>query len=113
MSINRVFLGGHVGLDPEAYEHNNEKFVGFSFAENVTGNGEKKAIWHQVSAGGKIAETILTHVKKGDKLVIEGRVSPDAYTNKENQVIPLLKIWLSNFEFASSKESATANAVKQ
>lgn len=103
MSINKLFLGGHVGRDPEAFESNNEKFVGFSFAENgITETGEKKATWHQVTTGGKLAETILQHVKKGDKLVIEGRVTPDAYFTKENKIVPQLKIWLTNFEFAGS-----------
>lgn len=103
MSINRLFLGGYVGRDPEAFENNNEKFVGFSFAENgITDNGDKKVTWHQVTTGGKLADTIIQHVKKGDKLVIEGRAFPDAYVTKENKLIPQLKIWLTNFEFAGS-----------
>lgn len=102
-------MGGHVGRDPEPFESNNEKFVGFSFAESmgVAENGDKKVAWHQVSAGGKLAETILTHVKKGDKLVIEGRVSADAYLTKDNKLVPQLKIWLTSFEFASSRASGT------
>ena len=103
MSINKLFLGGHVGRDPESFESNNEKFVGFSFAENgLAENGDKKVTWHQVTTGGKLADTILQHVKKGDKLVIEGRVSPDAYVTKDNKLVSQLKIWLTNFEFAGS-----------
>ena len=108
MSINKFFLGGYVGRDPEVFESNNEKFVGFSFAENgITETGDKKVAWHQVTTGGKLADTVLNLVKKGDKLVIEGKVTPDAYFTKDNKVVPQLKIWLTNFEFASSRNLET------
>jgi|LauGreDrversion4_2_1035121.scaffolds.fasta_scaffold00663_14 single-stranded DNA-binding protein len=117
MSINKFFVGGHVGRDPEQFESNGKNYVGFSFAENQgkDENGNDKVAWHQVVTGGKAAETILVHVKKGDKLVIEGKASAVVYMTKEQKVVPQLKIWLTDFEFASSKskDNETETAVAE
>lgn len=110
MSINKFFVGGYVGADPEAFESKDKskQYAGFNLAESrVDNDGNEVTYWHQVSAGGKLAETVLKHVKKGDKLVIEGSATAAVYVTKENQVVPQMKIWLSNFEFASSKEKTS------
>lgn len=106
MSINKIFIGGYVGRDPEEFESKEKQYVGFSFAENLgkDEDGNDRVAWHQVVVGDKTAEVILEHVKKGDKLVLEGKASAVVYMNKEKQVVPQLKIWLTNFEFASSKD---------
>ena len=112
MSINKIFVSGFVGADPEPFESKDKskQYAGFDLAESRTDNdGNEVTYWHQVSAGGKLAETLLKHVKKGDKLVIEGVVTPAAYINKENKVIPQLKIWLTAFDFASNKEKLNDN----
>ncbi len=106
MSINRIFVGGYVGRDPEQFESKGKQYVGFSFAESLgkDEDGNDKVAWHQVVVGGKTADVILEHVNKGDKLVLEGNASAVVYMTKEKQVVPQLKIWLTNFEFASSKD---------
>lgn len=108
MSINKFFVGGYVGADPEPFESKDKtkQYAGFNLAETRTDNdGNDITHWHQVSVGGKLAETVLKHVKKGDKLVIEGSATASVYMNKESKVVPQMKIWMSAFEFASSKST--------
>ncbi len=105
MGLNRFIVAGYVGRDPEPFEANGNSYAGFTLAESLgkDKDGVEQTAWHQVSAGGKQAETILKHVKKGDKLVVDGKATASVYMNKDNQVVPQMKIWLSAFEFASSK----------
>lgn len=113
MSINKFFVAGYVGADPECFEigegeKKGEVITTFSLAENIgtDKNGNDVTAWHRVSASGKLGTLVAERVKKGIKLVIEGRATAKAYMNKDHTVVPQINIWLSNFEFASSKDEA-------
>lgn len=66
MSINKFFVGGHVGRDPESFESKGKNYVGFSFAESLgkDESGNDKVAWHQVVSGGKTAEAIIAYKKR-------------------------------------------------
>lgn len=109
MGLNRFIVAGYVGRDPEAFEANGNSYAGFTLAESLgkDKDGVEQTAWHQVTAGGKKAETILKYVKQGDKLVVDGKATASVYVNKDNKVVPQMKIFLSEFDFASSKDKDT------
>src|SRR5690606_5896166 len=78
---NSVQLLGHVGQDPEIQVlEDGKKFAKFSMATNenyTNAQGEKveKTYWHQVIFWNKGAEIIEQHVKKGTRLLIEGKLT--------------------------------------
>ena len=102
---------GNVGKDPEMrYTPTGQAVTSFSVATNrqYTGsNGEqvKETIWFRVSTWGKLAETCNQYVKKGSKVLVEGRIS--AYKNTGGP-----SIWIKQDGTAGASFEVTANTVR-
>src|SRR5512146_2712634 len=83
MSFHTVILIGNLGRDPEMrYTPSGQPVTSFSVASNrsYTGsNGEKvdETIWFRITAWGKQAETCNQYLRKGSKVLVEGRLVPD------------------------------------
>jgi single-strand DNA-binding protein len=81
-----IIIVGNVGRDPEMrYTPSGQAVTSFSVATNrqyTNNNGEtvKETIWFRVSAWGKQAETCNQYVKKGSKVLVEGRLTADPAT---------------------------------
>lgn len=81
--FHTIIIVGNVGRDPEMrYTPTGQAATSFSVAtsRNYTGqNGQqvKETIWFRVTAWGKLAETCSQYLKKGNKVLVEGRLSPD------------------------------------
>jgi single-strand DNA-binding protein len=81
-----LIIVGNVGKDPEMrYTPSGQAVTSFSVATNrqySTGTGEqiKETIWFRVTTWGKQAEICNQYVKKGMKVLIEGRLAPDKVT---------------------------------
>jgi single-strand DNA-binding protein len=81
-----IILVGNVGRDPEMrYTPSGQAVTSFSVATNrqySNNNGEtvKETVWFRVSAWGKHAETCNQYLKKGSKVLVEGRLTADPAT---------------------------------
>jgi len=81
-----LILAGNLGRDPEMrYTPSGQAVTSFSVATNrqyTNNNGEtiKETIWFRVSVWGKMAETCNQYLKKGSKVLVEGRLTADAAT---------------------------------
>jgi single-strand DNA-binding protein len=81
-----IIIVGNLGRDPEMrYTPSGQAVTSFSVAvseQHNDKNGEKvkKTAWFRVSAWGKQAETCNEYLKKGSKVLVEGRLSPDPVT---------------------------------
>lgn len=77
---------GNVGKDPEMrYTPSGQAVTSFSVATNrqyTAGNGElvKETTWFRVSVWGKLAEACNQYLKRGSKVLVEGRLTPDKAT---------------------------------
>jgi single-strand DNA-binding protein len=86
MTYHTVILVGNLGRDPEMrYTPAGQAVTNFSIAVNddyTNNNGErvKRTIWVRVSAWGKQAENCNQYLKKGSKVLVEGRLTADANT---------------------------------
>ena len=91
MSMNKIFLIGNVGRDPEMrYTPNGNPVTSFSVAPNrryTTSEGEQRdeTEWFNVSAWNKLAETCNQYVTKGMKVFVDGRLSTREYTGADGQ----------------------------
>jgi len=80
---NKIVFTGNLGKDPETrFTPSGQQVTAFSVASNrpyTAANGEqvKETTWFRVSAWGKLAEVCSQYLKKGAKVLIEGRLSPD------------------------------------
>jgi single-strand DNA-binding protein len=106
-----VIIVGNVGKDPEMrYTPTGQAVTSFSVATNrqyTTGNGEqvKETIWFRVSTWGKQAEVCNQYVKKGMKVLVEGRLTPDKTTGGP-------RIWTRQDGTAGASFEVTAATVR-
>lgn len=81
-----IIIVGNLGRDPEMrYTPSGQAVTNFSVASNrqyTASNGEqvKETIWFRVSAWGRQAEICNQYLRKGSKVLIEGRLTPDPAT---------------------------------
>lgn len=105
-----VIIVGNVGRDAEMrYTPSGAAVASFSVATNrqyTASSGEqvKETIWFRVSAWGKQAEVCNQYVKKGMKVLVEGRLTADPNTGGP-------RIWERNGTFKASFE-VTAGTIR-
>lgn len=81
-----IIIVGNLGRDPEMrYTPSGQAVTSMNVATSrqYTGsNGQmvKETIWFRVSVWGKMAEPCNTYLKKGSKVLVEGRLTPDQAT---------------------------------
>ena len=106
-----LIIVGNVGKDPEMrYTPSGQAVTSFSVATNrqyTTGNGEqvKETVWFRVTTWGKQAEICNTYVKKGMKVLVEGRLTPDKATGGP-------RVWTKNDGTAGASFEVTAGTVR-
>lgn len=111
MSFHTTILVGNLGRDPEMrYTPSGQAVTSFSVAVSeayTSANGEKikKTIWFRVSAWGKQAETCNQFLKKGSKVLVEGRISADPNTGGP-------KLWTKQDGTVGSSFEITATIVR-
>jgi len=77
---------GNLGKDPEMkFTPSGQAVCSFSVASNrqypnKAGGQVKETTWRRVTAWGKLAETCNQYLKKGSRVLIEGRLVPDKDT---------------------------------
>jgi single-strand DNA-binding protein len=112
-----IIIVGNVGKDPEMrYTPSGQAVTSFSLATSrqYTGaNGEqvKETIWFRVSTWGKTAEVCNQYIKKGSKVLVEGRLVPDKvtgapriWTKKDGSTGATFEVTSQNVRFLSSRE---------
>jgi single-strand DNA-binding protein len=81
-----IIIVGNLGRDPEMrYTPSGQAVTNFSVATSrqytgSDGNQVKETVWFRISAWGKQAETCNQYLRKGSKVLVEGRLTPDPST---------------------------------
>lgn len=107
--MNKLILMGRLTADPEvryiAQGDNNMAIARYNLAvdRRFIRDGEATADFIRCVAFGKQGEFAEKYLKKGTKIVIEGRLQSGSYTNKEGQKIYTMEVVVENSEFAESK----------
>jgi len=89
LTVNRATLVGHAGRDPEIRElKGDNKAATFSLAtsEKWTDRDGKPAEatdWHRVVVYGASVEIVETMLRKGDPVMVEGRIATRKYSDRE------------------------------
>jgi single-strand DNA-binding protein len=111
MSYQKIIITGNLGRDPEMrYTPSGQAVTSFSVAVNesyTNANGEKvkKTIWFRVTAWGKQAEICNQYLKKGQMVLVDGRMSADPNTGGP-------KIWTKQDGSSGSSFEITASTVR-
>lgn len=103
--MNKVIMMGRLTKDPEVKQVNDTTIGRFSLAvdRRYKKEGEATADFFDCTAFGKLAEFVGKYLKKGTKIVLEGEVQNNNYTNKDGQKVYGTRIIASSIEFAESK----------
>lgn len=106
--INRVFLIGRLTKDPELrYTQGGTSIGNFTIANNRTysSQNERKEMvsFFNCIAWGKTGEVIAQHVKKGQRIAIEGRIQQRTWTDQSSQKRSVVEVIVESFQFLDSK----------
>jgi single-strand DNA-binding protein len=106
-----IIIVGNLGRDPEMrYTPSGQAVTTLSVATNrqyTSGDGQpvKETIWFRVSVWGKQAESCNQYLRKGSKLLVEGRLVPDATTGGP-------RLWTRQDGTAAASFEVSANTVR-
>jgi len=108
---NSVRLIGHLGQDPKLVSNGEQSsVVSFSLATNETykdanGNKATRTEWHNIVSFGRVANLIIQYCKRGEFIMLNGRLQTRQYTNKEGQQRYVTEIITEEILFLGGKKS--------
>ena len=111
-TVNKVFLLGNVGKDPEAVVNAEMMIVKFSLATQKKSKGEVVTQWHNCVAFGKVAEIIQQYVFKGSRVHVEGAIDYSQYQS-EGVTRYVTKIIVNNVSLLSSANAKPSDAANE
>jgi single-strand DNA-binding protein len=111
--LNRVFILGRLGKDPELrYLENKTAVCKFNVAtsEKRTDKKTNETIetteWHRITIWGKIGETVHKYLKKGDGALFVGKNRTSSY-DKDGQKHYATEVVVNEVHFLPSRKDVT------
>lgn len=107
---HKIILVGNLGRDPEMrYTPSGQQVTTFSMATSEKWTGQDgqlhdRTIWWKVTVWGKQGENANTYLKKGSKVLVEGRMQADDKGNP--------RIWTRQDGTAGASFEVTALTIK-
>lgn len=83
--LNKVFLLGNLGADPELkIVSNGNSVLKMSMATTETwkddrGNKQERTEWHRITLWGKRADALAKILSKGERIFVEGSIRTSSY----------------------------------
>ena len=109
MGVNKVFLLGNLGKDPEV----RSSAQGMNIARFSLATGERKkdqsgqwvdhTEWHTIVAFGKTADFCQRYLKKGKSVFVEGRIRTNKWQDKEGKDRYTTEIIADTIQFAGGR----------
>lgn len=95
MSLNRVVLSGNLTADPNISASGSGMYISrFTVAVNEYRKQEKQTHFFECTAFGKTAEFMQNYIKKGNKVLLEGRLNLQRWEKdgeKRSKVVVLVE----------------------
>ena len=123
MSVNKVFLLGNVGRDPDVrYVAQGRPVASFSLATTERGftnsNGvqvPERTEWHNIVMWGRHAEIAEKYIRKGTQLFIEGQLRTRMWEDRNAIKRYVTEIYVDNFELLGRprNEGETQQPIQQ
>jgi len=111
LMVNRVYLIGRLGADPEVrYTPDSTMVVNFRIAtdesyKNRSGEKVSKTEWHRIVVWGKLAEIYGNYLGKGALVFIEGKLQTRTWDDKEGNKRSVTEILASGMKMLESRRS--------
>ena len=106
---NKVNLIGRLGADPELVTFETGKILTrFTLAtkedfKDKSGEWQNNTQWHNINAWGKTAERVKKALRKGNEIMLEGRLINQSYETKAGEKRYSTIIEVSDFLLLSQK----------
>ena len=115
--MNKVILIGRLTRDPEVrYSVGEGSMAIASYTLAVdrrrrqnAGPDEQTADFIRCTAFGRTAEFAEKYLKKGTKILVQGRIQTGSYTNKDGQTVYTTDVIVDEHEFVESKNAGISN----
>jgi len=104
MISNNITLIGNLGSDIKINNFASDKCVGkvgLAYTSGYTdkaGERQEKTDWFNLTVWNKTCERMAAQVGKGDRVLIEGKLTTNSYENKEGQTVKTVDIVVSSFQ---------------
>ena len=113
MDINRVIVSGNLTRDPDIkFAASGTQIATFTVAVNKSkdkdGN-QPEADFFDCVAFNKTAEILTTYFKKGQKILVEGRIQQDKWKTPEGETRTRVKVVANSIYFMGGKSENTGN----
>ena len=119
----KIIVVGYLGRDPEMrYMADGTAVTNFNIAtsrrwtDRNSGQTNDETTWFRVSVWGKRAETANQYLKKGSRVLVEGRLQPDPqtggprlYTRQDGTVGSSFELRAFTFTFMSGRDEDTSS----
>lgn len=115
-SVNKVFILGALGRDPETrFTNTNLQITSFSVATSSFRKGEdgerkEETEWHRITCIGRTAGVAQTYLSKGSKVFIEGHLRTRKWENKEGKTQYSTEIVADNLQLLDKKSDRPGQA---
>jgi single-strand DNA-binding protein len=109
--VNKVFLLGRLGKDPEMRATQGGTTVAnFTLAtsdrqKDAQGNWQDHTEWHNLVAFQRTAEIVRDYCKKGSQIFVEGKIQTRTWEDKEGQKKYRTEILVNELSLLDSKGS--------
>lgn len=114
--VNKVFLVGRLGRDPETkYTGSGQAVANFSLAteesfKDRNGERQKRTEWHKVVAWGKLAEIAQQYLKRGSLVFVEGKIQSREWQDRQDRKHTAFEIVAESFRMFDGKGEAQQKA---
>ena len=114
-NFNKVVLIGNLTKDPEVrYTAGGVPVANLRLAINrklkdKTGNAKEEACFVTAVAWNKLAEICGEYVRKGDPILVEGRLQSKSWETEDKQKRTALEVVAENIQFLKGKSSGASS----
>ena len=104
LNMNRVTLLGHAGRDPEIRNlQNGGKAASFTLATTEKWKGKdgkpaESTEWHRIVVYGPTVEAVEKMLRKGDAVLVEGRIATRDYRDKDGNERTIVEIVVAGWQ---------------
>ena len=108
--MNKVILMWRLTRDPEVRYSQGEKSTAvarytLAVTRSYKRDGEPDADFINCVAFGRAAEFAEKYLKKGSRIIIDGRIQTGSYTDKDGHKVYTTNVVIEHQEFAESKKT--------
>lgn len=107
--MNHAIFAGNLGQDcrTNTVGENDTPVANFSLAVNERRKGQDVTTWVDCALFGKRAEALSQYLTKGSKVTVGGTVSVDKYTKDSGEVVPKLKLFVTEITLQGGRQQQT------